>query len=447
MSEIDRWENDIHRGDAAETLTQLPESSVHCVVTSPPYFGLRDYGVDGQIGLEESLGEYIDALVDIGAEIRRVLREDGSWWLNLGDTFASSPGWGSQSDAVGGHDADVDHSRRGFRRKSKMLVPHRVAIALENTGWVVRADAVWHKPSGMPSSAHDRLNETKEFLFHLTPNPDYWFNLDAIREPHATVSIERSTRADNRHEHSQRQSVANEETLNPGQFVHPNGKNPGDLLEINPAQYPDTHFAVFPEELCETPIKSSCPDRVCADCGTPYVREVEEIDPWDVEDPDREQLRRAIEVYESSDLTEEHLEAVRAYGFADAAAGKQQDRSGLNSDGVQELALEAKAALGGYFREFTTTFKRTLGWVPDCDCETEVTQPGIVLDPFAGTGTACLVAKRFGLRFVGIELNPDYVAMAQRRVGINVDEPERLLEDEETPLTAYTDATGVDRDV
>ncbi|WP_245852864.1 DNA-methyltransferase [Natrinema ejinorense] len=383
-------------------------------MTSPPYFGLRDYGVEGQIGLEESLDEYIDALLEVAAELRRVLRDDASWWLNLGDTFAN---------------------------KSKMLVPHRVAIALEDAGWVVRADAVWHKPSGMPSSAHDRLNETKEFLFHLTPKPEYWFNLDAIREPHDPVSIERSTRSDTRHQHSQRQSVASEETLNPRQFTHPNGKNPGDVFEINPAQFPDTHFAVYPEVLCEAPIKSSCPPKVCAVCGTPYERGVEKIDPWEVEDPDREQLRRAINIYESSDLTEEHLEAVRAFGFADTAAGKEQIRSGLNTDDVEKLALEAKEVLQGYFREFTTTFERTLGWKQACDCPTvgEYTEPGIVLDPFGGAGTTALVAKRLGRRFIGIDLNPEYVAMAQKRVGLTVDQPEYLLDEVETSLTAYTD--------
>jgi len=413
--DTEHWINDIHQGDAGDTLSEMPESSVHCVTTSPPYFGLRDYGAEGQIGLEESLDEYIASLLDVADEIQRVLRDDGSWWLNLGDSFGD--------------------------RKQKLMVPHRVALALEDAGWIVRADAVWSKPNPMPHPVSDRLNETKEYIFHLTPDPDYWFDLDAIREPHKEVSIQRSQRKDNRHEHSKRQSVASEETLNPGQFVHPNGKNPGDVLEITVKPFSEAHFAVFPPELCETPIKSSCPPKVCAECGTAYERVTEEIPVWELEDPERPQLQRALEIVEGSELTKDHLKACRAVGFSDADAGKQQTGAGRNTDETERLAAEAKEILGGYFREFVTAYERTGEWEQACDCPVvgDYTEPGIVLDPFAGSGTTCLVAKRLGRRFVGIDLNPEYVAMAQERVGIDVDEPERLLGDGETSLKAYTD--------
>ncbi|AAM88756.1 DNA methyltransferase [Natrialba phage PhiCh1] len=440
---ISEWTGDIHEGDAEEVLAELPESSVHCVVTSPPYFGHRDYGVDGQIGLEDSLDEFIESLVDVASEIRRVLRDDGSWWLNLGDSFAGSGGaggqWGQNEHGSATRLADAGDAYNGplntsnIRRKSKMLVPHRVAIALENAGWIIRADAVWTKPNGMPSSAHDRLNEKKEFVFHLVPEPHYWFNLDAIREPHSEASLERA----GRHDQAKRGYPSNDHSLEPSRFCHPNGKNPGDIFEINAAQFSDAHFAVFPEELCKDPIKSSCPEKVCAECGTPHEQLTEEIDPWNVESPDREQLRRAIEVYKASDLTEDHLEAVRAYGFADAAAGKNQNRSGLNDERVQQLASEAKDVLEGYFREFTTTYERHIGWEAACDCETDETNPGIVLDPFAGAGTTCLVAKRFGRRFIGVDLNPEFVAMAQQRIGLDVDDPDLLLDEDETSLREF----------
>jgi len=198
---VDRWANDIHQGDAAETLAEMPENSVHMAMCSPPYFGLRDYGVDGQIGLEESLDEYIQNLVDVADELRRVLRDDGSWWLNLGDSFAGSGGAGGQwteeshgSAQYGGDGGDSYNgplNQSSMRRKSKMLVPHRVAIALEDAGWIVRSDAVWAKPNPMPHPVKDRLHEHKEFLFHLTPEPDYWFDLDPIREPHKDSSLGR----------------------------------------------------------------------------------------------------------------------------------------------------------------------------------------------------------------------------------------------------------------
>jgi DNA modification methylase len=402
---IEHWTNDIHQGDAAETLAELPESSVHMAMTSPPYFGLRDYGVDGQIGLEDSLDEYISELLNVASELRRVLRDDGSWWLNLGDSFAGS--WGAQSkgDKANHRDRDTYPGKNpartsNIRRKSKMLVPHRVAIALEDAGWIVRADCPWVKPNPMPHPVKDRLHEHKEFVFHLTPEPDYWFNLDVVREPHKACSIERSQREESRNECSRRQSVASEETLDPEQFVHPNGKNPGDVLEVTVKPFSEAHFAVYPPELCEVPIKSSCPPRVCATCGTPYERESTVID---------------REVGGGSPAVPEDKT-----GYDDRTGnhqGNYDDRNG-----------------------FTQPTERKLGpWEQDCDCTTDDAEPGIVLDPFVGAGTTCMVAKDLGRRFVGIDLNPDYVALAQKRVGITVDEPDRLLGDEETSLRAFSD--------
>jgi DNA modification methylase len=447
QDEIVQWVNEIHQGDAVESLREMPESSVHMAMCSPPYYGLRDYGVDGQIGLEESLDEYIQQLVEVGDEIRRVLRDDGSWWLNLGDSFAGS--WGAQSkdeteNNLPQHDhPDKNPARNGrLRRKSKMLVPHRVAIALQDAGWVVRSDAVWAKPNPMPHPVKDRLNEHKEMVFHLTPEPDYWFDLDPIRERHKEVSINRSKREDNRHEHCQRgHPDGSDETLNPDQFVHPSGKNPGDIFEVTVKPFPDAHFAVYPPELCEKPIKASCPPKVCSGCGTPYERTSEQVPMWerDLSTIDREQTKRALEIAEEAGLTDEHFEAARAVGLGnlDGSEGNPYDRV---DDETAELAREAADVLGSYYREALMSETRSTDeWRKMCDCDTDETEPGIVLDPFTGAGTTLLVAKRLGRRFVGTELNPDYVAMAQKRVGITVDEPGRLLEDGETALTAYTD--------
>ena len=438
---ITNWANDIHEGDAAATLAELPESSVHMVMTSPPYFGLRDYGVDGQIGLEDSLDEYIDELLEVADELRRVLRPDGSWWLNLGDSFAGS--WGAQSkdDEANHRDREAypgkTPARSGtLRRKSKMLVPHRVAIALEDVGWIVRSDAVWSKPNPMPHPVKDRLHEHKEFLFHLVPEPDYWFDLDAVREPHKETSLERRGRYDSNASGTSADAYPTRETdeyigTEPEDALHPNGKNPGDIFDVAVKPFPDAHFAVYPPNLVEVPIKSSCPNRVCVACGTPYERDVEDVPVWERDrlEIDREQLRHALDRFENSQLTEAHLEAARAKGFSDAAAGKEQVGAGRNTEDVEQLAQEAKDVLGGYFREITMTAHETAGWLQACDCATDATEPGIVLDPFAGAGTTCLVAKELGRRFIGIDLNAEYVAMAQKRVGVDVDEPERLLED------------------
>lgn len=453
---IDEWAQDIHQGDAVETLAKMPESSVHCVVTSPPYYSQRDYQADGQLGLEETLDEYIEKLVEVGDEIRRVLRPDGNLWLNLGDKFAGSGGaggqWGRNDTGTAQRNGDPGSAYNGpaggarFRRKSKMLVPHRVVIALQDAGWVVRADAVWSKPDPTPGPWDDRLNETKEFLFHLTPEPMYWWDLHAIREPHKEHSIERSAREDNRHEHSKRQTLHNEETLNPDQFCHPDGKNPGDVFRVPTSSYSAEHFAVYPEDLIQPLIKSSCPERSCGGCGAPYERQIDETPLWelDVDEVDRPQKKVALERYRNSELTVEHLEAVRSMGFGDGQHGEaSQGTSNRIPPKTLQLAFEAKDVLEGYFREFVPAAERHVGdWEQACDCETDETEPGIVVDPFAGAGTTAVVAKRLGRRFVGIDINSEFVALAQKRVGITVDEPGLLLEDEETPITAYANGGG-----
>lgn len=388
------WINDIHEGDAGETLAEMPESSVHCVMTSPPYYGLRDYGVDGQIGLEENLDGYIGSIVDVADELRRVLRPDGSWWLNLGDSFAGS--WGAQSkdeteNNLPQHDHPDKHPARTgqLRRKSKMLVPHRVAIALQDAGWIVRADCPWVKPNPMPHPVKDRLNEHKEFVFHLTPEPDYWFDLDAVREPHKESSLERRERSDSKRGGEDTYGLT-ENTGIADNGAHPGGKNPGDVFEVSVKAFPEAHFAVYPPELCEKPIKSSCPQKVCADCGTPYERDVDR-EPGEYDYTDR-------------------MEEMGEFGRAQAS-------------GTVKKRPEA-------------TFN---GWKQGCDCSTDCTESGIVLDPFAGAGTTAMVAKRLGRQFVGIELNEEYVAMAQKRVGVTVDQPELLLEENETSLAAFAD--------
>lgn len=420
MSGIDHWTGQVHQGDAAETLGEMPESSVHCVVTSPPYFGLRDYDVEGQIGLEDSIEEFVASIVEVAEEILRVLRPDGSFWLNLGDSFDD--------------------------RKCKMLAPHRVAIALIDAGWIVRQDNVWAKTDPVPNPVKDRHATTKEYVFHLEPAPDYWFDLDPIRTAPKQESIERSARGFNGSKltdtdrYPDRESE--DELHNFDRGVHPAGKNPGDVWRFSTCNYPDAHFAVFPRELPEAPIKASCPPQVCAECGAPYERESEEIPAWerDRSTIDREQLLRALDLFEESDLTEEHLEAVRSFGFSDAGHGQQQSGHGRNEEDVEQLAKEAKDVLGGYFREMTMTVVETKGWRSGCDCETDETAPGIVLDPFAGAGTTLLVGKELGRRFVGIDLNPEYVEMARHRVGLDVEEPAEFLDDDDQQTLSI--ATG-----
>jgi len=421
------WQNTVLTGDARDRLRDLPESSVHMMMTSPPYWQLRDYGDGavsvwggesdcehdwqtagtvrrggqntddnppdvggnshaqdtgirgggvssgecrrcgawrGQLGLEPNREQYINNLVTVFREIRRVLRPDGVAWLNLGDTY---------------------------KHKQKKLIPHRVAIALQEDGWVVRNDLTWVKPNPMPSSVKDRLNTTTEQIFLLTPNPGYWFDLDAIREPHAESTmrwVENSTRQSeagatedpnyNHHEsgglHAKREDLSEE--------LHPAGKNPGDVFEVTTKPFPDAHFAVYPPELCEKPIKATCPPKVCAECGMPYEREVER---------------------ESGE-----------YDYSERPDQMDGDRAQIQASGTQVETPSAE-------------FKR---WQQSCDCDGDTTEPGICLDPFAGAGTTLLKAKELGRRFVGIELNAEYADMARARVGLDPDDPARVRDDD-----------------
>lgn len=179
-------------GDVREQLKTLPDESVHCVVTSPPYFGLRDYQVDGQIGLEASPQEFIATLVDVFREVRRVLRSDGTAWVNMGDSYNSHPNQRSVGDAVGQKQAtNVGAGTIGSRStdcfnlkpKDKMLMPHRLAIALCEDGWYVRDDIVWHKPNPMPESVRDRCTKAHEYIFLLAKSERYYYDFAAMQEP------------------------------------------------------------------------------------------------------------------------------------------------------------------------------------------------------------------------------------------------------------------------
>lgn len=187
----------ILEGDCRDLLRSLPTESVHCIVTSPPYFGLRDYGMGAQIGLETTPGAFVDALVGVFHEARRVLRSDGTLWLNLGDSYANDSKWGGATSgkhvsAVHG-DSGIGRRRHQTGLKSKDLIgiPWRVAFALQADGWYLRQDIIWSKPNPMPESVTDRCTKAHEYLFLLSKSPRYYFDADAIAEPLGSASVAR----------------------------------------------------------------------------------------------------------------------------------------------------------------------------------------------------------------------------------------------------------------
>ncbi len=240
----------IWEGDVREALRQMPDSTVQCVVTSPPYFGLRDYGVAGQIGLESTVEEYVQTLVEVFREVRRVLRKDGTLWLNLGDSYNGSGGAGGDYGPGGLREGQPRYPGRrleGLKPKDLIGVPWRVAFALQADGWYLRSDIIWAKPNPMPESVTDRPTKSHEYVFLLTKSPHYYYDADAIREPH---SSERPLKV-------------------------PTGRNRRSVWTIATQPFPDAHFATFPAELPRLCILAGTSPYACPHCGAPWRRVVE----------------------------------------------------------------------------------------------------------------------------------------------------------------------------
>ncbi len=315
-------------GDARQVLDSLPEHSVDCVITSPPYYRLRNYQHDDQIGLEAHVEDWVRELRAVARKIARVLKEEGAFWLSLGDTFSRS-------------------TEDGALPKSLVLAPERLALALIKDGWILRNKVVWAKTNPMPTSVRDRLSCTHEYLYFFVRRRHYYFDLDAIRMPHVsppnkvsasagTWSVPPGWRGPNsgRNEGLGRLKRA-------GLAGHPLGKNPGDVWRLATAGYRGQHHAVFPERLVERPLLASCPEKVCSACGKAWTR------------------RRA--------------------------------------KSLGHVAVTATLA-------------------PNCPCKAGPL-PGVVLDPFIGSGTVAVVAERHKRDWMGIDINPTFSSLVAGRLG------------------------------
>lgn len=262
-------------GDALAVLRELPDASVDSCVTSPPYFGLRDYGEAGQIGLESSPFEYVARLVEVFAEVRRVLADDGTLWLNLGDSYAARPrgtdaGWDKSRLTNPGtvQKAQAAALRRtgerhrgaaaGIGEKNLFGMPWRVALALQDDGWTLRNDVIWSKPNAMPESVTDRLSTTHEHVFLLTKRPRYWFDLDAIREERvrARPPVEAS-RYVGTELRGQRHGGNTRSMHTTGEYQTA-GRNPGDVWSIATTPFTGAHFAAMPLALAERCVLAGC---------------------------------------------------------------------------------------------------------------------------------------------------------------------------------------------
>lgn len=255
----------IHGGDCREILATLPDATVQCVVTSPPYWNLRSYGVGserGELGLEATPEEYVDAMVGVFREVRRVLRPDGSLWLNLGDTYAARARpardrGGARSAGQAAMPPKVNANGGGFRLKAKDLcgLPWRVALALQADGWWLRRDVVWDKPNPIPESADDRPTTSHEYLFLLTKRASYFYDAEAVKEPATSAAEARWDRPGNGH-HAGEAAEGSTRVF----AEDPTRRHLRSVWRIPTQAYPGAHFATFPEALVEPCILAGCPE-------------------------------------------------------------------------------------------------------------------------------------------------------------------------------------------
>jgi len=272
--------NKILQGNVTDKLKEIESNTVQCVVTSPPYWGLRDYGSDGQLGLEETPEIYVENMVEVFREIKRVLKKDGTVWLNLGDSYHRTGS--DQPHQKGLLNTENTNQRYGFNKNHKKKIsnikpkdlvgiPWRVAFALQADGWYLRQDIIWHKPNPMPESVKDRCTKSHEYIFLLTKSAKYYYNIDAIKEK--ATWVENRSSGMERNAESYRNKVKYNDTnyggggtsfkghsgnyKANGKLINPDGlRNKRSVWSINTKPYKEAHFAVFPPKLPELCIKA-----------------------------------------------------------------------------------------------------------------------------------------------------------------------------------------------
>jgi DNA modification methylase len=432
------------QGDALERLRDLPDESVHCCITSPPYYGLRDYGtasweggdsdcdhlmppagskssglgnygnhmtpeviekiinvdrrmqyrdvcrrcgakrIDQQIGLEQTPEEFVERLVGIFAEVKRVLRQDGTLWLNLGDSYARGAGdrkanYGRAAKGLVPPDGKDTRRQKGYAKEKDLLgIPWLVAFALRADGWYLRSEIIWHKPNPMPESVTDRPTNAHEKVFLFAKSARYYYDNEAIREDWTCDRDDMRTKGirTGLGYLGTTGNLSNSETdaeFGAGARVNgetPTRRNKRNVWTITTKPFPDAHFATFPPDLVQPMVLAGASPQTCEECGAPWEREVEVA----YENPGN-----------------------RTTNGPRSEERKHQEHGTAG----YKVRLERRSI--------------TTGWAPSCD-HGQGGGRSTVLDPFAGSGTTLQVALELGRDAIGIELNPDYVGLAERRL-------------------------------
>ena len=423
-------------GHILDVLNNLPDEHVDMLMTSVPYWGLRDYGEDtatiwggvdkncehewqqhyqprkggknlpenppnvraniviqssslrnedintqfcskcgawhGQLGLEPTPELYIEHLRMVFAEVKRLLKKIGTCWVNIGDTYASGKSrYNSSPHTLSGKGRDEPMSwnkpdlyKQGYQDKCMCMIPERFAFMMIDLGYILRNKIIWHKPNPMPSSVKDRFNTTYEMLYFFSKSRKYWFDLDVVRENHKPESLNRVKGNWNGH----REPMSSYQGMDIKRMCNPSGKNPGDFWSIKTQPFPEAHFAVFPEKLCEKPILAGCPAEVCKHCGKARERIL--------------------------------------------GNGEKITSGGFGSKTADHIGLSASSGI----RSKTWNVYETIGWTNcQCECENKY-EPGVIIDPFGGSGTVGVVAEKLGRSSILIDIKKDYCEMAFKRL-------------------------------
>jgi site-specific DNA-methyltransferase (adenine-specific) len=410
--------NQIIHGDAQDVIQQLPKHSVNCIITSPPYFNTRNYAVDGQLGQEKSVYVYIIKLVNLFSFCKRVLTPDGSLWVNIGDGFntakkGNTNGTGrnrmmvKQKEGLNQQQINKTYQEH-IMPKSYLMIPERFAIEMSDDGWSIRNKVVWWKPDGMPNSADDRFTPDYEMLYHFVKQPEYYF--DTQYEPYTSdpkvikqymeqaykglssddyqaAGAQNPSNTKRRIIESMKRKIVKfggnkangyGSDIYSGKAWDPSifGRHKRSVWKLNTAKLKMKHFAAFPEALVETPIRATCPEYICKNCG--YARRT---------------------IYSETRINTRVGKNVGKY------------KSGTEDDPNQSLHI---SDLSKYRQAI---LRESVGLSTRCDeCSSSEYDRGIVLDPFFGSGTVGVVAKKLGRNFIGIELNESYITEAKKRI-------------------------------
>ena len=383
--------NKIIVGSTLDVMRTWPSDSIHCVVTSPPYWGLRDYGVDEQIGLEATPEEFVAKMVEVFRDVRRVLRPDGVCWVNLGDSYNGSGGVGGDGKQhTNQGSVDRPDNRQGsptLKPKDLVGIPWRVALALQADGWYLRQDIIWHKPNPMPESVTDRCTKAHEYIFLLTKSARYYYDAEAVKEEQSEGTFERFGNGKAPRKTNPKSRTAETGTVlanasykdaTPDSIMPDGKRNRRSVWTVPTAPYKGAHFATFPPALIEPCILAgTSAEGCCPSCGTPWERVVESTKEW--------------------------------------ASGS--GRSGNPINGKQDLSA-AETNSTPDVRMGPVVSSTTVGWQPICRCPRPQPKPVpcVVFDPFMGSGTVAEVARRNGCHYVGTELNPEYAKLCRKRL-------------------------------